>query len=63
MPVLHLYTQQTQNPYSVFVSSTVDKIQEWFNFLEKDSKGNGDIAVMGFCFGGSYSFSFADSAF
>lgn len=45
----------------VFVSSTIDKIQEWFNFLEKDSKGNGDIAVMGFCFGGSYSFSFAVS--
>lgn len=42
-----------------YAKKAVSKLQGCFDFLKKDNHSNGNIAVMGFCFGGTYSFALA----
>jgi carboxymethylenebutenolidase len=42
-----------------FSQSTVEKLQACFNWLAKQPQTNGNVAITGFCFGGTYSFSLA----
>lgn len=42
-----------------FAKDMVHKLQMCFSFLEKQTFCNGNIGVLGFCFGGSYSFAMA----
>lgn len=42
-----------------FALKTVDNTKECFNYLENMEEVNGRIGIMGFCFGGTYSFSLA----
>jgi carboxymethylenebutenolidase len=42
-----------------FAKDMIHKLQMCFSYLEKQEECNGKIAVLGFCFGGSYSFALA----
>jgi carboxymethylenebutenolidase len=42
-----------------FSTETLDKLQACFDFLALDQRTNGRIAVVGFCFGGTFSFALA----
>jgi len=42
-----------------FAKDMIHKLQMCFSYFEKQEKCNGAIGVLGFCFGGSYSFALA----
>jgi len=42
-----------------FAKEMIHKLQKCFTYLEKQENCNGSIGVLGFCFGGSYSFALA----
>lgn len=42
-----------------FAAITLEKLEACYNFLKTQDIGNGRIAIMGFCLGGTYAFSFA----
>jgi len=56
-PKLRELTAPIHNP--VFGADTVARIKGCFDYLYSQPDTNKRIAIMGFCFGGSYSFSFA----
>lgn len=42
-----------------FAATTIAKLQECFTYLLKQQECNGNIGIVGFCFGGTYAYSFA----
>jgi carboxymethylenebutenolidase len=44
-----------------FAKDMMHKLQKSFDYLEKQKQCNGKIAVLGFCFGGTYSFALASA--
>ncbi len=56
-PILGKLMQPTQTPE--FTATTVKKLQAVFNALLADPKVNNRVAILGFCFGGSYCFNLA----
>jgi carboxymethylenebutenolidase len=42
-----------------FGKETIERLKECVNYLLDNHQGNGNIAVVGFCFGGTYSYSLA----
>ena len=42
-----------------FAKSTIEKLKECVDFMLKNEKINGNIAVLGFCFGGTYAYALA----
>ncbi len=56
-PVIRQLTAPQQQPD--FAQKTVDKLEKLFNYLYDQPDLHQNVAVMGFCFGGSYSYSLA----
>jgi len=44
-----------------FAARTMKKLQACFNFLKAQKDANGTVGVVGFCFGGTYSFALAST--
>jgi carboxymethylenebutenolidase len=56
-PKLRAQMTPTNNPE--FAEETFDKIKACFDLLYDKEQTNQHVAIMGYCFGGSYSYSFA----
>ena len=56
-PKLRAAMQPMMQP--AFAGETMEKLKAWVDYLLGDAHVNGTVGVLGFCFGGSYSFHLA----
>jgi carboxymethylenebutenolidase len=56
-PIIRELTRPIQQPD--FAKETVNKLRKCFDYLTGRSETNEKVAIVGFCFGGTYSFSLA----